>query len=101
MKFGTGGGALRFAPLVVRSGEESFEAGPSFLLCRETFPGFAVIDEETSLIDDLEGDSNDLFEDVGSVTSGGVVTTIFDPVEKGFNWLVYIIRDAEDSVVFL
>ena len=47
VEFGTCGGALIFAPLVVRSGEESFEAGPSFLLSRETFPGFAVINEET------------------------------------------------------
>ena len=101
MEFGTGGGALRFAPLVVRSGEEIFEAGPSFLLCRVTFPGFAVINEEIGLIDELEGDVNDLFEAVGSVTGGGVVAAIFDPVEKGFNRLVYIIRGAEDRVVFL
>ena len=53
MEFGTGGGALRFAPLVVRSGEESFEAGPSFLMCRETFQGSAVIDKETGMIDEL------------------------------------------------
>ena len=90
-----------FAPLVVCSGEESFEAGPSFLLFSEMFPGFAIIDEETGLIDYLEGDANDLFEVVGSVTGGGVVTAIFDPVKKGFNWLVYIIRGAEDSVVLL
>ena len=51
-------------------------------MCRETFPGFAVIDEETGLINDLEGYSNDFFEDVGSVTGGGVVTAIFDPVQK-------------------
>ena len=81
---------MRFAPLVVRSGEEIFEGGPHFLLCRETFSGFAVVDKETSLIDDLEGDANDLFEAVRSVTGVGVVTTIFDPVEKGFNQLVYI-----------
>ena len=61
MEFGTGGGALRFAPLVVRSGEEIFEADPSFLLCWETFPGFAIIKEEIGLIDELEGDANDLF----------------------------------------
>ena len=47
VEFGTSGGALRLAPLVVRSGKESFEAGPSVLLCRETFPGFSVIEEET------------------------------------------------------
>ena len=52
---------MRFAPLVVRRCKEIFEAGPSLLLCRETFPGFAVIDEETGLIDKLEGDANDLF----------------------------------------
>ena len=92
---------MRFAPIVLRSGEESFEAGPSFLLCRETFPGFAVINEETGLIDKLEGNTNDLFEAVGSVTGGGIVTAIFDPVDKRFNWLVYIIRGAEDIVVFL
>ena len=101
VEFGTGGGALRFAPLVVRSGKEGFEAGPSFLLCRETFPGFAVIDKDTGLINELEGDANYLFEAVGSVTGGGIVTAIFDPVKKGFNRLVYIVRSAEDSVVFL
>ena len=101
VEFSAGGGAFRFAPFVVNCCKESFEAGPSFLLCGETFPGFAVIDEETGLIDELEGDANDLFKAVGSVTGGGVVTAIFDPVEKGFNRLVYIIRGAEDSVVFL
>ena len=38
VEFGVGGGALRLAPLVVRSGEESLEAGPIVLLCSETFP---------------------------------------------------------------
>ena len=57
VEFGTGGGALRFAPLVVRSGEESLETGPSFLVSSETFTGFAVRDEETGLINKLEGDA--------------------------------------------
>ena len=90
-----------FAPLVFPSGEESFESGTRFLLCRETFTSFAVVNKENGLIDELEGDANDLFEAVGSVTGGGVVAAIFDPVEKGFNRLVYIIRGAEDSVIFL
>ena len=101
MEFGTGGSVLRFVPLILRRGEGSFEASPSFLFCRETFPGFVVIDKETGPIDKLEGDSNDMFEAVGSVTGSSVVTATFDPVEKVFNWLVYIIRGAEDSVVFL
>ena len=101
MEFSTGGGALRFAPLVVLSGKERFESGTSFLLCRETVPGFAIIDEETGLIDDLEGNTNDLFKAVGSVNGSVIVTAIFDPVEKGFDWLVYVIRGAEDSVIFL
>ena len=52
-EFGTSGGDFRFTPLVVRSGKESFETGPSFLLCSETFPGFLFINEETGLINDL------------------------------------------------
>ena len=36
VKFGAVGGALRLAPLVVRSGKEIIEASPSFLLCSET-----------------------------------------------------------------
>ena len=72
-----------------------------FLLFRETFPGFAVINEETGMINELEGDANDLFEVAGSVTGGGIVTAVFDLVKKGFNRFVYIIRGAEDSVVFL
>ena len=91
VEFSTGGGALRFTPIVVCSGKESFEAGSSFLLCKETFLGFAVIDEEKSLINDLEGDSNFFFKAVGSVTGGGIVTAIFDPVEKGFNRLDNIV----------
>ena len=98
MEFSTVGGALRFATFVVSFCEESFEARPSFLLCEETFPGFAVVDKETSLVDELESDANDLFEAVRIVTTGGVVTAIFNPVEKGINWLVYVIRIAEDSV---
>ena len=53
------------------------------------------------MINELEGDANYLFESVGSVTGGGIATAIFDPVEKGFNRLVNIVRGAEDSVVFL
>ena len=71
------------------------------MLFRETFPGFAVIDKETGLINELEGDANYLFEAVGSVTSGGVVTAIFDPIKKGFNWLVNIARGAKNSIVLL
>ena len=92
MEFSTGGGALRFLSFVVSCCEESLEAGPSFLLCRETFPGFSVVDKDTGLVEKLEGDANDLLEAVGIVTGGGVVTAIFDPVEKGFNWLVYVKR---------
>ena len=58
LEFDTSGGALRFVPLVVSSGEESFEAGPIVLLCGETFPGCAVIDKETGLVDELEGDAD-------------------------------------------
>ena len=101
VEFGTGGGALRFAPLVVRSGEESLETGPSFLLCSETFPGFAVINKEIGLTNDLEGGVDYLFKAVGSVSGGGVVTPIFDPVERGFDRLVNIVRRAKNSVVSL
>ena len=71
------------------------------MFCGETFTGFEVVYTETCLVDDLESDTDDLFQAVGSVTGGGVITAFFDPVKKGFNWLVYIIRVAEDSVVFL
>ena len=101
VEFSAGGGALRFAPFIVRCCEESFEANPSFLLCRKTFLVFAVVYKETGLEDKLESDSDDLFEAVGSVTGGGVITAVFDPVEEGFNWLVHVIGGAEDSVVFL
>ena len=101
MEFRAGGGALRFAPFVVSCCEEIFEAGPSFLFCGETFTGFEVVYTETCLVDDLESDDSDFFEAVGSITGGGVITKNFDPVEKGFNWLVYVIRGAEDSVVLL
>ena len=101
MEFSAGGGALRFVPFIASCCKESFEAGPSFLLCGETFPGFAVVYKETGLVDELESDVDDLFEAVGSVTSGGIINAVFDPVEKGFNWLVYVIRGAEDSVVLL
>ena len=85
MEFSTGGGALRFTPIVVSCGKESFEAGQLLLLCGETFPGFAVLKKETVLVDDLESDADDFSEAVGSVNGGGVVTAIFDPVKKGFN----------------
>ena len=101
MEFSTGGGALRFAPFVVSCGEEGFEAVTSFLLCGETFPGFAVVNKETGLVDEIESNTHDLFKDVGSGTVGGIVTAIFNPVKKGFNWLIYVIRGAEDSIVFL
>ena len=101
VEFGTGSGALRFAPIVVCSGEESFETGTSFLLCSDTFTGFAVIEEESGLINELEGDADYLLEVVGSVSVGSVFTSVFDPVEKGFNLLVNIVRGAKNSVVFL
>ena len=78
-----------------------FEAGPSSLLCEQTFPGFEIVYKETGLLDELESNADDLFEAVGSVSGDGVITTVFYPVKKGFNWLVDVIRGAEDSVVFL
>ena len=77
----------------------NFEADPSFLLCGQTFPGFVIIDEETILMKELEDNANNFFETVGCVTGGGIVTAISNPVEKGFNRLVYIVRGAEDSVL--
>ena len=71
------------------------------MLCSETFPGFAVINKETVLINDLEVNVDYLSKAVGSVAGGGVVTAVFDPVEKGFDRLVDIVRGAENSVVFL
>ena len=90
VEFSAGGGAFIFSPFIVRCCEESFQAGPCFLLCGQTFSGFAVVYKETGLVDELESDADDLFEAVGSVTS-----------EKGFYWLVCIIGGAEDSVIFL
>ena len=58
VEFGAGGGALRLAPHVLYSGEESLENVPSFLLCSETFPDFSVTDKETGLIKKLEGDAD-------------------------------------------
>ena len=49
----------------------------------------------------MEINADDLFEAVGSVAGAGVITTVFDPVEEVFNWLVHVIRGAEDSVIFL
>ena len=53
------------------------------------------------MINELEGDDDDLFETVRIVAGGGVVSTIFDPAEKGFNLLFDIVRGAKNSVVFL
>ena len=83
VEFSAGGGAFRFAPFVVNCCKESFEAGPSFLLCGETFPGFSVVSKETGLVDKKESDADDLFEAVGNVTGGGIITAGFDPFEKG------------------
>ena len=49
----------------------------------------------------MKGDTDDLFEAVESVAGGGIITAVFDPVEDGFNWLIDVVRGAEDSVVFL
>ena len=69
-------------------------------MCSETFPGFAVIDEDTGMINELEDAADYLFEAVGSVTGGSVVTAIFDPVEKVFNPLANIIRGAKKTASF-
>ena len=101
VEFVAGGGALRLVPLVLRSGEEGHETGPIFLLCCEAFPDFAVIDEETGLINELECNADYLLEAVRSVAGGDVVTTIFDLVKKGFDRLVNIVKGAKDSLILL
>ena len=65
------------------------------------FPGFAVLYKETGLVDELKSDTDDLFEAVGGVAGGGIIFTVFDFVEEGFNWSIDVVRGAEDSVVFL
>ena len=76
MEFSAGGGALRFTSFIVSCGEESFEAGPIFLLCGETFRVFTVVKKETGLVDDMESDDSDLFKAVGSVAGGGVISAV-------------------------
>ena len=49
------------------------------------FPGFAVVYKDTGMVDKLESDADDFFKAVRSVTGGGIITAVFDPVEKGFN----------------
>ena len=71
------------------------------MLCEQSFPGFSFVYKDTGLLDELESNADDLFEGVGSVTGGGVITAVFDSFEKRFNWLVDVKRGAEDSVVFL
>ena len=71
------------------------------MLWSETFPKFAVIDEETGLINELEGNADDLLEAVRSVSGGGLVAAIFDPINKGFDRLVDIVRGKKNRVVFL
>ena len=53
------------------------------------------------MVDELKGDTDDLFKAVRSVTGGGIITAVFDPVEEVFNWLLNVIQGAEDSVVSL
>ena len=53
------------------------------------------------MVDKLKGNTDELFEAVGSVAGGGVISAVFDPAEEGFDWLIDIVRGAEDSVVFL
>ena len=90
VEFSAGGGALGFAPFAVSCCEESFEAGPNVLLCGKTFTGFAVFYKETGLVHKLEINADDLFEAVGSVTGGGVITAFFDPVKKrdSIGWVI-------------
>ena len=57
VEFSADGGALRFAPFVVRCCEESFEGNPSFLLSGLTFQVFAVLYKEAGLVDKLKGDT--------------------------------------------
>ena len=61
MKFSAGGSALGFSPLVVCSGEEGFEGSPSFLLSGQTIPGFAVVNKKAGLVNNLEGNAEELF----------------------------------------
>ena len=49
----------------------------------------------------MESYADDLFEAVGSVSSSGIITTVFDLVGKGFYWLIDVIRGAENGVIFL
>ena len=71
------------------------------MLCGQTFQGFAVVYKEAGLVDELKGDIDDLFEAIWSVAGAGVISAVFDPVKEGFNWLINVVRGAEDSVIFL
>ena len=53
------------------------------------------------MVDELKGNTDDLFKAVGSVAGGGVISAVFDPVDESFNWLIDIVRGTEDIVVFL
>ena len=49
----------------------------------------------------MKRDTDDLFQVVGSVAGSGVISTVFDPVKEGFDWLIDVVRGAKDIVVFL
>ena len=57
--------------------------------------------KKAGLVEKMKSDTNDLFEDAWSVSSGGVISAVFDPVKEGFNWLIDVVRGAEYRVVFL
>ena len=61
VKFSASSGTLGFSLFVVCSGEEGFEDSPSFLLNRQTFPGFEVVYKNAGLVYKLEDDAKNLF----------------------------------------
>ena len=61
VKFSAGGGALGLSSFVVCSGKDNFDVRPSFMLNRQTSPGFEFVFKKSGLVYKLEGDTEDLF----------------------------------------
>ena len=98
---GTGRGGLLLTPFLLGSCEKFLEACPGLVVSWLAPTEFAVVIEETGLVQVLESNFDDLVRGVWSFSGGGVVDHFFDLINKGIERLIAVIGSPESRVVFL
>ena len=98
---GAGGDGFCLAELPMGAGKVSLEVGPCSLCDGPAFARLTIVEEHAGGEDELVCDGYHLCGQVGGEAGCRIIYTVFDLIEKCFDWQIWVIRGLEVGVVGL